>query len=279
MSIILENINLFHFPLNIMIVDDNMDYLNIIQQQIKNRTFSSYNSPIEVIKNIDPIEVNTKYFLENNFSGIQDLSYENIKNFVINNKNKHGILISDYEMPNINGIELFSKLNNNFELIKILLTNVYTTQEGLDAVNKKLIHYYLPKDRINILLDVIKELQSIFFNNITRNIMGFLDSNSLKFLSDENYIYIFNHICQQYNITKYYIINSYGSYYLESETDKFIFSIYNISDLIEIANEVPEHVKHRVEQGDLIPSYFSSEYELVEAKKYGNYSYCVEKIF
>ena len=277
-NITLETISLFHFPLSIMIVDDNTDYLSIIQQQLKHTPFTSYCSPIEAIRHIDPIEVKIKNFLENNFAGIQDLNYNNIENFVRNSKNKQGVLIADYNMPNINGIELFTRLKNHFELIKILLTNIYTTQEGLDAVNSKIINYYLPKERLSILLDVIKEQQDMFFSNVSRNIRDFLDPSSLKFLSNVNYIYIFNHICQQYNITKYYIVNSYGSYYLESETNKFIFSAYSITDLIEIANEMPEHFKDSVKQGYLIPSYLSGEDILVEAKKHGNYSYCIEQI-
>ncbi|HMT02180.1 MAG TPA: hypothetical protein PKD00_02530 [Burkholderiales bacterium] len=280
MNVLSESINLFYFPLNVMIVDDDIDYLSLLQQQLKNVTVSIYNSPLEAMKNIEPININIRYFLENNFSRINDLSYKSIENFVKNYGNKQGVLISDYNMPNINGVDLLSKYSDT-DLIKILLTNVYTINEAVNALNKKLINYYLPKEKTNILLNVIREHQKILFQNITKDILSFLDVDSLKFLFDKRYIYIFNNICQKHNIRKYYILNSYGSYYLENETDKFIFSIYNPTDLLEVAKEVPENKKYNVEQGDLIPSYFlneATEYKLIKAQKYGNYSYCIEKI-
>lgn len=280
MNVLSESIKLFNFPLNITIVDNDLDYLNLLQQQLKNTTLSVYSSPLEAITNIAPLNINIKDFLEEKFIGIQDLNYKNIENFVKTHKKEQGILIVDYDMPEINGIELFSKYNNP-DLIKILLTNVYTIEKAVNALHKKLINYYLPKERINILLDVIKELQNMFFDNLTRHIISFLDTSTLGFLFDKIYINIFNSICQQYNIKKYYILNSYGSYYLEDATNKFIFSIYNSTDLLEIAKEVPEHKKHDVEQGNLIPSYCSdedSEYKLINANKQGDYSYCLEKI-
>lgn len=280
MNVLSESINLFNFPLNITIVDNDLDYLNLLQQQLKNTTLSVYSSPIDAMTKIAPLNINIKDFLEEKFIGIQDLNYKNIEYFVKTDKNEQGILIVDYDMPEINGIELFSKYNNP-DLIKILLTNAYTIEEAVNALNKKLINYYLPKERIRILLDVIKEQQNMFFDNITRHIISFLDTGSLSFLFDKIYIDIFNKICQQYNIKKYYILNSYGNYYLEDTTNKFIFSIYNSTDLLEIAKEVPEHKKHDVEQGNLIPSYCSdeaTEYKLINAKKQGDYSYCLEKI-
>ncbi len=280
MNVSSESINLFYFPLNIMIVDDDIDYLSLLQQQLKSVTVSIYNSPLEAIKNIEPININIRYFLEDNFSRINDLSYKSIEKFVKSYGNKQGVLISDYNMPNINGVELLSKYSDT-DLIKILLTNVYTINEAVNALNKRLINYYLPKEKTSILLNVIREHQKILFQNITKDILSFLDVDSLKFLFDKRYIYIFNNICQKHNIKKYYILNSYGSYYLENETDKFIFSIYNPTDLFEVAKEIPGDKKHNVEQGELIPSYFFSEateYKLIKAQKYGNYSYCIEKI-
>lgn len=281
MNALLENVNLFNLPLNITIVDNDIDYLNLLKQQLKNSALSVYNSPVEALMKIAPLNINIKDFLDEKFMGIQDLNYRNIETFAKNDQAEQGILIVDYDMPEINGIELLSKYNNP-NIIKILLTNMYTIEEAVNALNKKLINYYLPKEKINILLNVIKEQQSMFFNNLTENIINFLDTSNLKFLFDKIYINIFNNICQQYNIKKYYILNSYGNYYIENATNKFIFSIYNSADLLEIAKEVPEHKKRDVEEGKFIPSYCYGEdtkYKLINAKKQGYYSYCIEKIF
>ena len=277
-----ESIKLFKFPLNIIIVDDDNDYLNLLQHKLKNTRLSAYNSPIKAITNITPISINIKDFLEEKFIGTQDLNYKNIETFLINSNNTQGILIVDYDMPEMTGIELFAKYNNNPNLIKILLTHAYTIEDAVNALNKKMINYYLPKDRINILLDVIEEQQNMLFDNLTKHIVNFLDTDSLSFLFEKTYINLFNMVCQQYNIKKYHILNSYGHYYLENDVDRFIFSIYNLTDLLEIAKEAPKSKKYDVAQGNLIPSYFSNEgsteYTLIHAIKHGDYSYCIEKI-
>ena len=281
MNLVLENVNLFMFPLKTMIVDDDNDYLDLLSKQLKNLNYSIFNSPEEIIKNLDPIHIKINYFLEDNFIGIRDLHYSNIQQFVKNYENKQGILIADYNMPNINGIELLTKYYHT-TLRKILLTNTFTIEEAINALHKKHINYYLPKERIHILLDVIKEQQLIFFEEITQNIINVLNSNNannLKFLSDKIYINIFNKICQKYDIKKYYIINSYGNYYLESDTNKYIFSIYDKDDLIEIAKDFSEDSKYNVQNGNLIPSYcFSDQSKLLGAEKHGNYSYCIESV-
>ena len=69
---------------------------------------------------------------------------------------------------------------------------------------------------------------------------------------------------------------------MENDTQKFIFSIYNSIDLIDISKEVPQDIKYNVEHGYLIPSYFtnqdSNNHKLIDAIKQGNYSYCIEHI-
>ncbi len=282
MHLVSESVNLFMFPLKTMIVDDDNDYLDLLSKELKNINCSIFNSSEEIIKNLDPIHITINYFLEDNFIGIRDLNYSNIEQFVNKHENKQGILIADYSMPNINGIELLTKYYYA-TLRKILLTNVFTMEEAIDALHKKHINYYLPKERTAILLEVIKEQQLIFFEEITQSIIKVLHSNNssyLKFLSDKIYINIFNEICQKYNIKKYYIINSYGNYYLENDTNKYIFSIYSKDDLIEIAKDFSEDSKYNIQHGNLIPSFFSEEHNmpLIEAIKSENYFYAIEEI-
>lgn len=280
MDLMYKKINFFTFPLNVAIVDDDIDYLSFLSKELNNTRFKFYNSAIEALKDIKPINIDIKSFLENYFQGIYDLNYKNIEEFIKNYSNKQGIIVSDYDMQYISGIEFLSKYNNS-DLIKILLTNVYTPNKAVEALNNKLINYYLPKDRVNTLINVIDEHQRILFENITKNILKFTDINNLKFLIDNEYINIFNSICHKYNIHTYYILNSHGCYYMENETNKFIFSIYNSNDLIELTRDNLKNKIDGIKHANLIPSYFSAtsnEFELIKAEKFGNYSYCIENV-
>jgi ActR/RegA family two-component response regulator len=275
------NLNLFYFPLNTIIVDDDTDFLKIIASNLTDIPVSTYNSTNEILTKINPIDISVKNFIEDNFAGISDLNYENIKDFVENCKEVHGIIISDYDMSkisNINGIELLSTMCDT-DLIKILLTSVYTIEDAVNALNKGIIDYYLPKDRIHIISHVINELHTKFFYNITKNVMKIIHKNRLKFFNDKDYLKIFNSICNQYKVNKYFILNSYGGYYLENSKEKFIFTIFHKDDLNDISNELIPSKKNDVKNGKLIPSYFSDnfgEYTLIRAKKEGDYYYSVE---
>ena len=276
-----EAVKLFKFPLNIIVIDNDVDYLNMLEEHLKHTTYSLFSSPVEAIKNINPLNINVKFFLEETFSGIKDLNYKNIQNFIKEAGKRQGIIIADYEMPEMNGIELLSKYDKSQELIRILLTNVVGFDDAVCALNKKYISYYLAKDRVSILPLVINEQEKMFFDNATSQISNFLETDSLEFLNNTDYKSIFNQIIDEYQIKTYYVINSYGHYYLEKDTDKFIFTVYHQNDLLEIANDVSEQYKNDVKDGDLIPSSVSDtggEYSLIKANRVGEYSYCVEQI-
>jgi hypothetical protein len=51
------NLNLFYFPLNIAVVDDDKAFLKIITSNLPNATISTYNSTSEISIKINPIDV------------------------------------------------------------------------------------------------------------------------------------------------------------------------------------------------------------------------------
>lgn len=274
------NLNLLYFPLTTIIIDDDTEFLKVTTSHLVNAPISTYNSAKDALLQIKPISIQVKNFIEEHFTGIYDLNYKNIKAFVNTSKNDHGIIIADYAMPNMNGIELLSKFYDS-DIIKILLTNAYTIEEAVNALNDNIIDYYLPKDKINNIALITDELQTKFFKKITKSILSMLDKSSYKFFYDKNYLKIFTTICNQYKIHKYYILNSYGGYYLENDNHKFIFTIFHKDDLNEIANELPLANKNDVKVGKLIPSYFSEalgEYKLIHAQQEGDYYYCIENM-
>lgn len=276
-----ETVKLFKFPLNIAVVDNDIDYLSLIHQHLKHTTFSSFSSPITALNKINPIEIDIKTFIKEKHSGMQELNYNSIKNFIQEAQDTQGVLIVDYDMPEMNGIELISNYSNKYNLIKVLLTNVYGIDGIVNALNKRDITYYLPKDKVTDLLAVINAQENKLFDNTSKQIENFLDTNRLKFLSCSSYASIFNSIAKQYKIRTYYVLNNYGHYYLQNSSHKFIFSIYHLNDLVEIAKKVSEQNKNDVEQGNLVPLFLTdsdNEYKLVKAIKVGDYTYCVEQI-
>lgn len=272
---------LFYFPLQTVLIDDDNKFLEIAKTNLSMFKIHDFESSNQALSGISPIEVKLKNFVEQQLSEVFHLNYNNIKNFVEVYKDKHGIIIADFDMSanenNMDGISLLLKFQTT-NVIRVLLTNVYTIDKAVEALNKGIINYYLAKDKIESISEVVSGLQMKFFYSITNDILSMLEKHGLEFLGDMDYIQIFNKIVKSYQINKYYILNSYGAYYLENDTEKFILTIFSKSDLDDIALEPSMPNKDSLLSGKQIPSYFSeTECKLIDAQNYGKYYYAIEK--
>lgn len=275
-----NEILLFYFPFNIAIIDDDEDFLNLISDNIIRKNISKYTLPEKAISDINPFNFKiSDLIIESNFK-IYDLDYSNIKRYFYDKQMHHGIVISDYRMPKMDGIELLSRFNEN-DLIKILLTGEFKIENAVKALNEKIIDYYIEKDTLSSLENIISELEIQLFRKITKEINKIIEKDSLFFLEDKIFIELFNKILMENNILKYHIINGYGWYFLENEKDRFILNIFHKKDLNLISEGYPSTEKEKIKKGQLIPSYFSKPNDknnLVPSEKHGNYSFCIEKI-
>jgi hypothetical protein len=269
---------LFYSPLKIAAVDDNEDFLDLIKNYLYKSNLSTYLFPKDAFSKIDPIEVKINDFIVESAAGIYDLNFIKIKHFFDKCKKHHGILIADYKIPLINGIELLSKYLDT-ALIRVLLTGVYTIEEAVNALNNGVINYFLPKDDINCLCDVIKELEFKFFKKLTSDILKTIAKDDLRFINDEAYMQILNNVFNKYSVKGYCILNSYGAYLLETDAGNFVLNIYHKDNFPEISEWLPSEEKNVVLQGELIPSYFTDvnyNYKVCKPEIIGDYHFCIE---
>ena len=272
------SIKLFYKPLSIIVVDDDKNVLINIKQQFSNREVFTFTDTDDLQSNIKPLMIHTNDFLTEFFQNTISLNYNKIKYLFDTISNYHSILIADFSMPKLNGLDLISKYNNT-EMINILLTNIYPLNSILDALNQKLIDYFLPKDDIVNILEVVNNLECKFLTNFTKNILKCLSKEELVFLNDKNFIDIFDKVISKYKITNYCLLNAYGAYYLDNGVDKYILSIYSNSDLEDFSRDYTGDLKRNIIEGNVIPSYFSNDgNSFVNAQKSYNYSYSIEKI-
>jgi len=276
-----SHVNLFYFPLNIAVVDDDQHLLNSVSAKLTSNTsqISLYNSPSEAITDINPIELKIRDFIDNSFCNEFDINYNMLPEFIKYCSNKHGIIISDYYMPNISGIELFNRYNG--DVVKVLLTEVLTSSEAVEALQDHKISHYIQKEDFNNLAHIINILQHRYFTSLTEKILMLVNVDDYKFLFNDDYIKIFNNICQQLGVIKYHILNGFGNYYLDNGNNRYILTIYSLSDLRDMATDVAEEKRNDVISGNLIPSYFlddSNCIALIKAVKLGDYCYAIETI-
>ena len=149
-----SKIPLCFYPTQIVFVDDNSDFLAALSiafsKQFNVKQFSNTALALQYI-NEQQREINLVANDEKpKLQGESDawvkrvLTHQNLKRFDEVRIMEISVLIVDYEMPEMNGIEFCEKINNS-SIKKILLTGYATPMDAVNAFNTNTIHYYLKK--------------------------------------------------------------------------------------------------------------------------------------
>lgn len=244
---------LFYYHQKILIIDDDIEILQSIQKTLSHKfNIIITTSPLEAISIIksnvvdNPIVFNDiteenelDLSKSNNMISILQFTIDTIHN-IVNDKHKYekyGVLIVDYDMPNINGIELSKKLEM-LPIKKILLTGKYDITHAIKALNSNIVDCYVRKGEENTMEEIkfyIDFLYHDYFTNLSTQILNTIPTNKLNFLRDKIFITILSNIIKEHNIVEYYLVNRYGTYLLISEDkNRFAFVCYAETDLVDI---------------------------------------------
>ena len=228
------------YPLTVTLVDDDADLLDSLQLTLVDKyRCQSFTSPNEAIKFLTS---NQKQY-ENEEKQNLDVSYAAPLSIAVNvevgniykkifDKNrfkKSVILVVDYNMPEINGLELSKKLKAaGIEVKIIMLTGVADQQTAINAFNHKQIDRFLVKSAVDYnekLLEYIDELQADYFVEHGREI-----SSSINALSDPAFIELFHQIIKEKNIVEYYLYDESGSFLMFDIMAKPMLLLVRTSD-------------------------------------------------
>lgn len=213
---------IFHYPTTTVFIDDDYDFLKSIFLYFKQKTnlfsglefFSNEEKAIEFIN-----KAPTHKDVLRNYIGVMDenlwqhkqidLNFNDIHN-ISHNKNRFkevSVVVIDYDMPNINGIELAKKIKNT-GIKTILLTGEADESAAIEAFNEGLIDRYLKKENskmATLLENFIKQLQleshletSALFKEAVKSEIkesAYSDSNFIKFLAK---YFTQNNFCEIY---------------------------------------------------------------------------------
>lgn len=263
---IFEKIPCVYYPTTVVMLDDNMSFLENIRMTINDyENILLFDSPsaaidfvkssnampacLDVLESIDQDEID--------FDNVLSVDYTKLATFS-NREDQVSVLVVDYSMPEINGVEFFEKIKP-YKSKKIMLTGEADTTIALDAFNNDLIDKFLTKDVSNI---------NVVLNNCIGDFKKeyFLDSNINLFVSSFNdikdnfdYIAIFNSWVSSKNIIKFHQIDDNGSM-VGSDSSRKMFCFYILSenklrDYINIAEENagPDLLLSQLNQREKIP--------------------------
>ena len=200
-----------YFPTKVVMIDDNLSFLENMRLTIDDyQNVQIYSNPLLGIKNLSEyrsILTATDFISNLDLDEIDEdnalsINYKKL-NEIVNNNEEISVLVVDYSMPEMNGIEFFNKMKS-FPAKKIMLTGEADNQIAVNAFNQGLIDRFIVKGGAKVsetLRQYINELKVQYFIDSKVNQLVAIN-NHIK--ESPDYIQLVkgwikdNHICRFY---------------------------------------------------------------------------------
>lgn len=267
-----NNIPLFYFPLNILLIDDDVKILDTLRNNLKEEfnvlTTSNFSDAEQLIKaknftnkfNLLVNEDEDYYNLCNDAKTniTYKLDFKNINKFYDDVRglgNSLGLVVVDYNMPVMNGID-FCKSIDDYKLKKILLTGELNFKEAIAALSSRAINGYLNKGEpliVEKLNHTIKTLLWDLFIELSFPLINALEVSGCPFINDKFFASFFQELIYKNNIREYHLINM-DWYFLMTDVlgKKFLFIIQSEKDLQDNFIDLYKDFEEAKEYMDLV---------------------------
>jgi CheY-like chemotaxis protein len=296
----------FH-PTAVISIDDQQDYLDNLAAKISKdacvKTFSDAFKAVEFLK-AQNVEGG---FLDKHVTSLKDRedigdlerddvarAYTSVDVFDIhkivydaNRFKKIVVIIVDYAMPGMNGLQVCEALKH-MPFKFIMLTGEATPETVIKAFNEGLIHRFVSKSSSKFydeLKTSIYDLQKMQFQEFSEVIVKSLAASPVSSLGDAAFIDFFDNFCKQNNIAEYYLINESGSYLLlDSEGNISILAVKNEREMEENTNvaidcELSDDIIQNFKSRKKMLFLFGEKDEFqVSVKDWDKYMYPAEKL-
>ncbi|NVK74541.1 MAG: response regulator [Oceanospirillaceae bacterium] len=210
-------IDAYYHPTTVVFLDDHQAFLNSIPLALEaNVAYKPFIDPKAAINYINgrtqyqPLVEKDDSWADNHVSYHYKLNVESILNKTHDGQrfSEPSILVTDYAMPShdYNGLDVCKAIDNPY-VKKILLTGVADEQIAIEALNNKVIDYYLKKSTQNVFTQVnqlIHRYQQEYFHDMTRVIRESLKV-SCPLIDDPEIVAYFFAIIEQENIVEYHL--------------------------------------------------------------------------
>ena len=276
----MSNVLSCFFPTTVVLVDDDPTFLNFLKMCLADAPFicktfldaqealefineSSRDNGLDYANLMRSGEEGTSEWKSVllNISGLHSEIYSSSR------FSKISTVISDYQMPSMNGVEFCSKILGK-GIQKILLTGLAEDSVGIDAFNAGYISYFSKKNLSFNVVDSVKKSANKYFRSYTDYILQHASPGELSHLNDPVFSDFFYRIYAQDNFVEYYMLDTFGSYLLmKADGQERLLSVLTeieMSRLLEVAIESGEA------DNDVIQKMQSREFMLVYHNRNGS---------
>ncbi|PCK03462.1 MAG: hypothetical protein COA42_20945 [Alteromonadaceae bacterium] len=204
--------SLFYYPTNTVYVDDNRDFIDGLTLKSMYRDYRAYTQPKVCL---DFLEEQYRVTRQDADETIEQTDRRHIFNTLskLSRFSEPAILIADYSMPGMNGLDLCSQISNP-NIKKILLTGVANERQAINALNTDIIDFYIDKSD----QDLTKRLDMIISNLKKRYFLDqFPWSNQearkrIPYVFDCEFADYFEQTCEDLDIKEHYFATDPNSF-------------------------------------------------------------------
>jgi CheY-like chemotaxis protein len=231
---------IFYYPSTIAWIDDDALFLKSTSQILLSNSFKTFVNPHECLKFFEtytpPLSkmnflrdcIEHEYYETVNHSPV-DFNVPALHNLhnMPERSQEISVIIVDYEMPEMNGIELCQKLRS-LPFKKILLTGEADHQEAVSAFNNNTIDRFISKDSPTLVADIqthVAALTEQYFCDRTYALLSHIEADHPSPLSDPTFIDFFRHWCNTHDIKEYTLIDKNGSFLAITADNKCLYFI------------------------------------------------------
>lgn len=229
-------IEAFYFPTRIILIDDDPAFLQILSSNLSKKFLvKTFNTPKEALIYLKNTEAMLNAIRPNALVdealdyGERYLSLSKM-NMLAENTAKQEmvtIVISDYVMPGMNGVEFFESVSPS-PIMKILLTGNADLDLALYAFNRGIVDKFLLKNSPKIISEVEESIlacQHGFFCKQSYPVLNSLHVPEDSLLWTRELFDRLRKVIQESAATSYYLIDNIGSYLLMNEFGEKIYFI------------------------------------------------------
>lgn len=160
-----------------------------------------------------------------------------------NNINEISVIVSDFDMPEMNGVEVFKRITH-IPAKKILLTGGSNQEIAIDAFNDNIIDRYIQKNSFNIADEIRKQariLAAAYFIDQSKPLLHHLEARRPSPLTDIHFADFFQRWCLENHINEYTLIDKNGSFCVrdkhQNERYFIVHTDDSLNDFIELNDE------------------------------------------
>lgn len=288
----------FYHPIKVLFLDDNREFLDALDLEFGEKfnilTLTSSDQAYDLIQNDNQDIIQSIFKLLKNIN--LDTTNERMINFdickVLNQIYDKArfeyipLLVVDYKMPAINGIEFCKKLKDR-NIFKIMLTAEADKDIAINAFNNKLIDKFILKTSEHLYSEItfaVWDLTQRYFKELTKNITHTYDKSINELFDNELYQQLFTNTLMQAQAVEYYLFDNSGSILFLDKDAKptwlIIRHIKELSDQLDLMQgyELSEQIMEAVAQRKKILFLLSEKEYKQPTEKWVNYLLDAQKL-